>query len=87
MMPSSPKSLRNKLWCKNHENPSDRISHTWAKNFAFLFFSSAGLEKGDMWAGKMLNSSRRLVDRDIVETEGAGVGKGGERERDVLPLS
>jgi hypothetical protein len=30
------------LWCKNQENPSDRISHTWAPlNFVF-----AGIQPG-----------------------------------------
>ncbi len=25
------------LWCKNQENPSDRISHTWAPLTFFLY--------------------------------------------------
>ena len=46
MMPNSPENLSNKLWCKTHEeNPSNRKSHTWAKNFAFLFLAVPGRKR------------------------------------------
>jgi hypothetical protein len=46
------------LWCKNQENPSERISHAWAP--LMFSFGTIGYEKA-VWASfTILEYSKRL---------------------------
>jgi hypothetical protein len=52
------------LWCKNQENPSNRISHTWAPLIIYISFSLTGVVQAMqnvLWGNNMNISAENVI--------------------------
>ncbi len=52
------------LWCKNQENPSDRISQTWAPLIIYISFSLTGVVQAMqnvLWGNNMNISAENVI--------------------------